>query len=80
MTTPLHEQLDQLHSKVGQLISALMSTRQRNTDLQKRIALLEQENSNLRRKIDKGQEQVNQMLQQWFPELDSEQEQHNGHA
>ena len=80
MTTPLHEQLDQLHNKVGQLISALMASRQKNTDLAKRIEMLEQENRNLRRKIDKGQEQVNQMLQQWFPEIDSEQEQQNGHA
>lgn len=80
MTTPLHEQLDQLQSKVGQLIGSLMASRQRNGDLQKRIELLEQENRNLRRKIDKSQEQVNQMLQQWFPELNEEQESRNGHA
>ncbi len=80
MTTPLHEQLDQLQSKVGLLIGSLMASRQKNADLRKRIELLEQENRNLRRKVDKGQEQVNQMLQQWFPELNEEQEQRNGHA
>ena len=80
MTTPLHEQLDQLQSKVGLLIGSLMASRQKNVDLRKRIELLEQENRNLRRKVDKSQEQVNQMLQQWFPELDAEQEQGNGHA
>lgn len=80
MTTPLHEQLDQLQSKVGLLIGSLMASRQKNADLSKRIEMLEQENRNLRRKIDKGQEQVNQMLQQWFPELNEEQEQRNGHA
>jgi predicted nuclease with TOPRIM domain len=80
MTTPLHEQLDQLHAKVSQLVGSLMASRQKNTALQKRIEMLEQENRNLRRKVDKGQEQVNQMLQQWFPELNEAQEQHNGHA
>lgn len=80
MTTPLHEQLDQLQSKVGLLIGSLMASRQKNADLSKRIEMLEQENRNLRRKLDKGQEQVNQMLQQWFPELNEEQEQRNGHA
>ena len=80
MTTPLHEQLDQLQSKVGLLIGSLMASRQNNADLRKRIELLEQENRNLRRKVDKSQEQVNQMLQQWFPELNEEQEQRNGHA
>ena len=80
MTTPLHEQLDQLQAKVGLLIGSLMASRQKNVDLRKRIELLEQENRNLRRKVDKGQEQVNQMLQQWFPELNEEQEQRNGHA
>lgn len=80
MTTPLHEQLDQLQSKVGLLIGSLMSARQKNADLNRRIELLEQENRNLRRKVEKGQEQVNQMLQQWFPELTEEQEPRNGHA
>ena len=80
MTTPLHEQLDQLQAKVGLLIGSLMASRQKNVDLRKRIELLEQENRNLRRKVDKSQEQVNQMLQQWFPELNEEQEQRNGHA
>lgn len=80
MTTPLHEQLDQLHGKVGQLIASLATTRQRNADLARRIDLLEQENRNLKRKLEKGEEKVNQMLQQWFPEMTQDQEGGNGHA
>jgi predicted nuclease with TOPRIM domain len=80
MTTPIHEQLDDLQAKVSKLISSLMASRQHSLDLQKKIDLLESENRSLKRKVDKSQEQVNQMLQQWFPELNEQEERGNGHA
>ncbi|MCE2681025.1 MAG: hypothetical protein LW629_11430 [Burkholderiales bacterium] len=80
MTTPLHDQLDELQTKVGGLISHLMASRQSNIALRKHIESLEAENKQLKQKVEKTSGQVNQMLQQWFPEVTAEEGRSNGHA
>jgi hypothetical protein len=67
---PLEAELDTLQSKVATLISTLYAARQDNAKLSRRLEKLETENRQLAQKLGLAQEQVNQMLTEWFPEVE----------
>ncbi len=73
MTTPIHEQLDTLHVKVNQLVNHLISAKQQHTQIQQQMQQqldsLVLENQNLKNTLDQSSQKINQILEQWFPEL-----------
>lgn len=70
MAQSLLAKLDELQDKVTALAKALEQSRldQRKSD--ERTELLTRENEQLRKKVEHAQGQINQMLNQWFPELE----------
>jgi hypothetical protein len=73
MTTPIHEQLDTLHVKVNQLVNHLISAKQQHSQIQQQMQQqldsLILENQNLKNTLDQSSQKINQILEQWFPEL-----------
>jgi septal ring factor EnvC (AmiA/AmiB activator) len=75
---PLEAELDTLQSKVATLISTLYAARQDNAKLSRRLEKLETENRQLAQKLGLAQNQVNQMLTEWFPEVELSDGGHDG--
>ncbi|MFN4329982.1 MAG: hypothetical protein ACK4FF_14030 [Limnobacter sp.] len=70
MAQSLLAKLDELQDKVTMLAKALEQSRFDERKSHERAQLLARENEQLRRKVDHAQGQINQMLNQWFPELE----------
>ncbi|MCQ8896335.1 hypothetical protein NQT62_07795 [Limnobacter humi] len=70
MAQSLLAKLDELQDKVSTLAKALEQSRHEQQKSQERAQQLSRENEQLRRKVDHAQGQINQMLNQWFPELE----------
>ncbi|HEY1057838.1 MAG TPA: hypothetical protein VGE55_03805 [Limnobacter sp.] len=70
MAQSLLAKLDELQDKVSTLAKALEQSRHEQHKSQERVQQLSRENEQLRRKVDHAQGQINQMLNQWFPELE----------
>lgn len=69
MTQSLLAKLDELQAKVSILARNLEQSRLEQRKNQERAEQLSRENEQLRKKVELAQEQVDQMLGQWFPEL-----------
>jgi uncharacterized alpha-E superfamily protein len=70
MTQSLLAKLDELQAKVSILARNLEQSRLEQRKNQERAEQLSRENEQLRKKVELAQEQVDQMLGQWFPELE----------
>ena len=70
MTQSLLAKLDELQTKVSGLAKALEQSRHESTSSKEEIASLRQDNERLQKKVVHAQGQINQMLNQWFPELE----------
>ncbi len=70
MTKTPQQQLDELASKVTSLVAALTSARNENQRLNLRLERVESEYQHLNQKLTVAQQQIDQMLDQWFPELE----------
>lgn len=70
MTQSLLAKLDELQTKVSGLAKALEQSRQESKSSTEEIAALRRDNELLKKKVTLAQGQINQMLNQWFPELE----------
>jgi regulator of replication initiation timing len=70
MTQSLLAKLDELQVKVSGLAKALEQSRQESKSSTEEIAALRRDNELLKKKVIHAQGQINQMLNQWFPELE----------
>lgn len=70
MTQSLLAKLDELQIKVSGLARALEHSRIEQKKNQERADTLSLENEQLRKKVESAEEQINGMLNQWFPELE----------
>ena len=70
MTQSLLAKLDELQVKVSSLAKALEQSRLDNKSAKEQIEALRRENELLHKKVNHAQGQINQMLNQWFPELE----------
>lgn len=75
MTQSLLAKLDELQVKVSTLAKALDHSRAENRTTKEQIEALRQENAQLNAKLTHAQGQINEMLNQWFPELELNPEQ-----
>lgn len=70
MSQSLLAKLDELQEKVTQLAGALEQARYEASQNKESLNQLSKENEKLKKKVTQAQGQVNQMINQWFPELD----------
>lgn len=70
MTQSLLAKLDELQVKVSSLAKALEQSRGEANAAKNQIEALHRENELLHKKVNHAQGQINQMLNQWFPELE----------
>lgn len=70
MTQSLLAKLDELQVKVSALAKALEQSRHETQSSKEEIANLRRDNERLQKKVVHAQGQINQMLNQWFPELE----------
>ncbi|MBU0782693.1 MAG: hypothetical protein KJ798_10230 [Gammaproteobacteria bacterium] len=70
MTQSLLAKLDELQVKVSSLAKALEQSRYESKATKEQIEALRRENEQLHKKVHHAQGQINQMLNQWFPELE----------
>ncbi|WP_370262482.1 hypothetical protein [Limnobacter sp.] len=70
MPQSLLGKLDELQGKITLLTRALESSRQDSKASREQIEALLRENEALKKKVNHAQGQINQMLNQWFPELE----------
>lgn len=70
MTQSLLAKLDELQVKVSSLAKALEQSRGEANAAKNQIEALRRENEQLQKKVNHAQGQINQMLNQWFPELE----------
>ncbi|VWX34001.1 hypothetical protein [Limnobacter sp. 130] len=70
MTQSLLAKLDELQVKVSSLAKALEQSRHEEKSGKDQIEALRRENEQLQKKVNHAQGQINQMLNQWFPELE----------
>lgn len=70
MTQSLLAKLDELQVKVSSLVKALEQSRGEANAAKNQIEALHRENELLHKKVNHAQGQINQMLNQWFPELE----------
>ncbi len=75
MTQSLLAKLDELQHKVSGLTKALEQCRHEAKTAKDQAELLRQDNERLEKKVEHAQGQINQMLNQWFPELELNSEQ-----
>jgi peptidoglycan hydrolase CwlO-like protein len=75
MTQSLLAKLDELQLKVSGLTKALEQCRQEVKTAKEQAELLRRDNDRLEKKVEHAQGQINQMLNQWFPELELNSEQ-----
>ncbi len=68
MTQSLLAKLDELQVKVSGLAKVLEQSRHDNKAAKAQIEVLRSNNQKLQKKIEQTQEQVEQILSQWFPE------------
>lgn len=80
MTQSLVAKLDQLHRKVETLAKALAESQAQASRTHEQLKAVHRENEQLRGKVDQAQGQINQMLNQWFPELELTTEESNGNS
>lgn len=80
MTQSLLAKLDELEKTVVELAKALEHSRFESKTAKNHIEAMAKENEQLRRKLQLAQGQINQMLNQWFPELELTQENEIGSA
>ena len=78
MTQSLVSKLDQLQTKVEQLAKALDESKSSERRLQSQFKEVCKENDRLRSKVEQAHGQINQMLNNWFPELELTTEAENG--
>lgn len=78
MTQSLVAKLDQLHRKVEILAKALAESQAQANRNAEQLKAVYKENEQLRNKVEHAQGQINQMLNQWFPELELTTEEQNG--
>lgn len=71
MTQSIVGTLDQLQLKVERLVKALADSQSRENRLKHQIQTLSEENNALHEKVGTAQDQVNHILNQWFPELET---------
>lgn len=72
MSDSLVTKLDLLHEKVSTVTRLLADTRYSEKKAKEQVELLSRENERLRKKLEQAQGQVNQLINQWFPELELE--------
>jgi predicted nuclease with TOPRIM domain len=70
MTQSLLAKLDELQVKVSSLAKALEQSRIDAKGAKDQVDALRRENEQLNKKVTHAQGQINQMLNQWFPELE----------
>jgi predicted nuclease with TOPRIM domain len=70
MTQTLLAKLDELQVTVSSLAKALEQSRHENNASKEEIENLRRDNERLQKKVVHAQGQINQMLNQWFPELE----------
>jgi len=70
MTQSLLAKLDELQVKVSGLAKALEQSRYESKTTKEQIEALRRENEQLHKKVNHAQGQINQLLNQWFPELE----------
>ncbi|MCZ8014281.1 MAG: hypothetical protein O9274_01155 [Limnobacter sp.] len=70
MTQSLLAKLDELQVKVSTLAKALEQSRNESNVSKDEIENLRRDNERLQKKVVHAQGQINQMLNQWFPELE----------
>ncbi|HEX4842579.1 MAG TPA: hypothetical protein VFV57_02835 [Limnobacter sp.] len=70
MPQSLLGKLDELQAKITLLTKALEQSRFENKTSREHIEALSRENELLKKKVHHAQGQINQMLNQWFPELE----------
>ncbi len=71
MTQSIVGTLDQLQFKIERLAKALSDSQNRENRLKQQVQMLSSDNIELKEKVDAAHEQVNQILNQWFPELET---------
>ncbi len=70
MTQSLLAKLDELQVKVSGLAKALEHSRTESKAAKEQIEILRRENEQLHKKVNHAQEQIDQVINQWFPELE----------
>lgn len=70
MTQSLLAKLDELQAKVSNLSKELEQSRADSKSAKNQIEKLRHENEQLHKKVNDAQAQINQMLNQWFPEIE----------
>ncbi|HEX4878439.1 MAG TPA: hypothetical protein VFV39_01225 [Limnobacter sp.] len=70
MPQSLLGKLDELQGKITLLTKALEQSRLDHKTSREHIEALSRENEQLKKKVHHAQGQINQMLNQWFPELE----------
>lgn len=70
MTQSLLAKLDELQVKVSSMAKALEQSRTEAKSAKDQVEALRQDNEQLQKKVTHAQGQINQMLNQWFPELE----------
>ena len=78
MTQSLVSKLDQLQAKVEAMSKALAESKSQERRLNEQFKAVCKENDKLRHKVEQAQGQINQMLNNWFPELELTTEAENG--
>ena len=80
MSESLVAKLDHLHERVSHVTRALVETRFAEKKAREHSEALAKENEILRRKLQQAQGQINQMINQWFPELELSNKDEHGNA
>lgn len=80
MSQSLVAKLEQLQNKVIALSKEVVELRVEEKKSREQVKALYRENETLRKKVESTQAQVNDMLNEWFPELELTAEGDNGNA
>lgn len=80
MSESLVAKLDNLHERVGVITRSLVDSRFAEKKAREQADALAKENERLRKKLEQAQGQINQMINQWFPELELRTEEQHGDA
>lgn len=80
MSESLVAKLDNLHERVSVMTRSLVDSRFAEKKAREQADALAKENERLRKKLEQAQGQINQMINQWFPELELRTEEQHGDA
>lgn len=80
MSESLVAKLDNLHERVSAMTRSLVDSRFAEKKAREQAETLAKENERLRKKLEQAQGQINQMINQWFPELELRTEEQHGDA